>query len=147
MGTVEQLVDEHEVVLNGLLVELAKVAPPQLDEAVEELEDQGGIGVALGDGDEVDVLVLDVAEGGAAEGEDGRPDLGVRDDLDAEDVGETGPAVVPKGAEDEVLALLVEDEDAGQHDVAGRRVVCVPRAHQIPNTYVKVRCRVVGCLR
>lgn len=59
-----------------------------------------------------------MAKGGAPEGQDGRAHLGVGDDLDAEDVGETGAAVVAEGAEDEVLALLVEDEDARQH---GRR--------------------------
>ncbi len=56
-----------------------------------------------------------MAEGCAAESEDGGADLGVRDDLDAEDVCEAGAAVVAKGAEDEVFALLVEDEDAGEH--------------------------------
>jgi hypothetical protein len=32
--------------------------------------------------------------------------------LDAEDIGETRAAVVPEGAKYEVLALLVEDENA-----------------------------------
>ena len=59
--------------------------------------------------------MLDVAEGGGAEGEDRRPDLRVGDDLDAEDIGQSGSAVVAEGAKDEVLALLVEDEDARYH--------------------------------
>lgn len=59
--------------------------------------------------------MLDVAEGGAAQCQDGRSDLGIGDDLDAEDVGKARAAVVAKGAEDEVLALLVEDEHAGEH--------------------------------
>jgi hypothetical protein len=54
-----------------------------------------------------------MAKGGASEGKNGRPDLGVGDDLDAKDVCEARATVVPEGAEDEVLALLVEDEDAG----------------------------------
>jgi hypothetical protein len=120
--TVEKLVNKDEVVLNSLLIELPKVAPPQLDEAVEELEDQGGIGIALGDGDEVDVLMLDMAEGGAAEGQDGRTNLRVRDDLDAENIGEARSAVVPEGTEDEVLALLIEDQNAGQHVAGVERV-------------------------
>lgn len=62
--------------------------------------------------------MFDVAEGRAAEREDGRADLRVRDDLDAEDVGQSGSAVVSKRAKYEVLALLVEDQDSGQH-VAG----------------------------
>lgn len=60
-----------------------------------------------------------MAEGRAAEREDRRPDLHVGDDLDAEDVGEARAAVVPEGAEDEVLAFLVEDEDAGEHGGEG----------------------------
>jgi hypothetical protein len=56
-----------------------------------------------------------MAEGGAAEREDGRADLGVADDLDAEDIGETRAAVVAKRTEDQVLALLVENEYPGQH--------------------------------
>ena len=59
--------------------------------------------------------MLDMAEGGAAEGEDGRADLWVADDLDAEHVGEARAAVVAEGPEDQVLALLVEYEDPGQH--------------------------------
>lgn len=113
--TIEQLIDKHEVVLNSLLIKLAKVAPAEANQAVQKLKDESGIGIALGDGDQVDVLVLDMAEGGASEGEDRRPDLGVRDHLNPEDVGQAGSAVVAEGAEDEVLALLVEDEDAGQH--------------------------------
>lgn len=53
--------------------------------------------------------MLDVAERCGAEGEDGRADLGVGDDLDAKDVGEAGAAVVAEGAEDEVFSFLVED--------------------------------------
>lgn len=113
--TIQQLVDQHEVVLDGLLVKLAKVPLSQLDQPVEELKDQRGIGVALGDGHQVDVFVLDMAKGRASERQDGRPHLGVGDDLDAKDVGKARPAVVAKGAEDEVFALLIEDEHAGEH--------------------------------
>jgi hypothetical protein len=35
--------------------------------------------------------------------------------LNAEDIGEARASVVAKRPEDQVLALLVEDEDAGQH--------------------------------
>lgn len=116
---VEQLVNKDEVVLDGLLVKLAKVAATQLDQAVQEFEDKSSIGIALGDGHQIDVLVLDMAEGGAAESENGRADLGVADDLDSEDVGESGAAVVSEGAKDQVLAFLVEDEDSGQHRDVG----------------------------
>ena len=63
--------------------------------------------------------MLDVTEGGGAEGEDRGADGGIGDDLDAEDVGEAGTAVLAVGTEDEVLAFLVEDEEAGEH-CAGR---------------------------
>lgn len=56
-----------------------------------------------------------MAERRASKRQDGRAHLGIRDDLDAKDIGESGSAVVAEGAENEVLALLVEDEDAGQH--------------------------------
>ena len=56
-----------------------------------------------------------MAEGGAAEGQDRGSDLGVADDLDAEYVRQSWSAVIAEGPEDEVLALLVEDEDPGEH--------------------------------
>jgi hypothetical protein len=64
-----------------------------------------------------------MAEGGRAERQDGRAHLGVGDDLDAEDVGEARAAVVAEGAEDEVLALLIEDKDAGEHGGVFREAV------------------------
>lgn len=54
-------------------------------------------------------------ESGAAEGEDGRADRRVGDDLNAEDIGEARAHVLAEGAQDEQLALLVEEEDAGEH--------------------------------
>lgn len=62
--TIEQFVNEHKVILHGLLVELAEVALAQQDKPVEELEDQRGIGIALSHCDYVDVLVFDMAKGG-----------------------------------------------------------------------------------
>jgi len=57
-----------------------------------------------------------MAEGGGAQGEDGAPHLRVRDDLNAEDICEPRSTVAAKCAEDEVLALLIEDKNAAQHD-------------------------------
>lgn len=65
--------------------------------------------------------MLHMAEGCGPEGEDWRPYLGVRDDLDAEDIGESRTAVIPEGAEYEVLAFLVEYEDSREHCGGGRR--------------------------
>lgn len=56
-----------------------------------------------------------MTEGCGAESKDGRADLSIGDDLDAEDVGKAGAAVVAKGAKDEVLTFLIEDENAGKH--------------------------------
>jgi hypothetical protein len=63
-----------------------------------------------------------MAKRGRAEGQNGRAYLGVGDDLDAEDVGKARAAVVAEGAKDEVLALLIEDEDAGEHGGGGEGV-------------------------
>ena len=59
--------------------------------------------------------MLDMAKGGGPESQDWRTDEGIGDDLDAEDICQTRAAVVAKGAKDEVLALLVEDEYARDH--------------------------------
>lgn len=115
LHTVEQLVDQYKVILNGFFVKLAKVTLPQLDQSIQKLEYQGGIRVALGDGHQIDILVLDMAEGSASKGQYGRSNLRIGNDLDAKDVGEAGPTVIAKGAEDEVLALLIENEDTGDH--------------------------------
>lgn len=61
---IQQLVDQHKVVFDSLLVEFAKISLPQAYQAVQELEDEGGIGIALGDGDQIYIFVLDMAEGG-----------------------------------------------------------------------------------
>lgn len=57
--------------------------------------------------------MLDMAKCGASEGKDGRSDLSVGDDLNSKDVGKTRTTVVSEGAEDKVLALLIEHKDAG----------------------------------
>jgi len=46
--------------------------------------------------------------------------LRVRNDLNTEDVCESRPAVRAKGAKDEVLALLIEQKDPGEHGETGR---------------------------
>ena len=59
--------------------------------------------------------MLNMAKGRRAESEYRRADLGIGDDLYAKHIGKAGPAVISKGAKDEVLALLIEDENAGEH--------------------------------
>jgi len=41
--TVDELVDEHEIVLHRFLVELAKVGPRDGNETIEEFEDEGSV--------------------------------------------------------------------------------------------------------
>ena len=57
---VEQLVDDDEVVADRLLLELLEVLGEDLDDLVQEEEDLGGVCVALGQGEEVEVVVADV---------------------------------------------------------------------------------------
>ena len=52
---VEELVDDDEVVADGFFLEGFEVFGEDGDEAVEEEEDGGGVGVAFGEGEEVEV--------------------------------------------------------------------------------------------
>lgn len=113
--TIQQLVDEHEITLHCLLIKLPKISLPQRNQPVQKLKHQRRVRIALRHRYQVYVLVLHMTERCAAEREDGRADLRVRDDLDAKDVREAGAAVLTEGAEDEVLTFLIEDEDAGEH--------------------------------
>lgn len=84
--TIEQLIDEHKVGLDGLLVKLAKVRSADIDDSIAKFKHQGRIRVPLCERNNVQVLVSDVEEGGRTEGDDGRTHVSVGDDLDAEDV-------------------------------------------------------------
>lgn len=55
---VEQLVDNNEVIADGLLLHIFEVALEDCHEGVEEGEDQHCVVIFLGDGDEVEVVVL-----------------------------------------------------------------------------------------
>ena len=57
---VQQFVDDDKVVADALLLEFLKVLGEDLDDLVHEKEYLGGIGVALGDGEHVEVIVFDV---------------------------------------------------------------------------------------
>ena len=113
--TIQQFIYKHKVVLHGLLIKLPKVAPPKPNQPIQKLEDERRIGITLCDRDDVDVLVLNMAESCRAQGQDGRPDLGVRDDLNAKDISKARAAILSKGAEDQILPFLIEDEDTGKH--------------------------------
>lgn len=57
---IKELVDDDEVVADRLLLEDLEVLGEDLDQLVEEEEDLGGVGVALGEGEDVEVVVADV---------------------------------------------------------------------------------------
>ena len=72
-----------------------------------------------------------MTECGRTEREDRTSDLRIGDDLDAEDVCQTWTAVISKGAEDEILAFLIEDKNSGEH--------LVTLAVVVPCWFVKLR--------
>ena len=90
--TIQQLINQYKVILNRLLIKLAEIPPTQDDKTVEKLQDQGCIGVALGHGDQTDILVLNMSECGRAQSQNGRSYLRIGDDLDAKDVCKAGTA-------------------------------------------------------
>ncbi|KAL8984656.1 MAG: hypothetical protein Q9177_004639, partial [Variospora cf. flavescens] len=57
---VEELIDDDEVVADGFLLERLEVFGEDGDEAVEEEEEGGWVGVAFRQGEEVEVRVSDV---------------------------------------------------------------------------------------
>lgn len=73
--TIEQLVDEHKVVLDVLLTDLAKVGCHDVAHFVQELEHHGGIDILLGDGCQPDIGALDMEEAGTGNVGDRGPNL------------------------------------------------------------------------
>lgn len=69
--TIQKLVDQHKVVLDVLLADLAEICSHDVTHLVEELEDHGGVDILLGDGSQPDVGALDVEEAGAGDVGDG----------------------------------------------------------------------------
>lgn len=65
--TVQELVDEHKVVLDVLLADLAKVGRHDVTHLIEELEHHGGVDILLGDSRQPDVGALDMKEAGAGD--------------------------------------------------------------------------------
>lgn len=51
----------------------------------------------------------------ASQRQDRAPNRRIANNLDAKDISQPWATVVAEGAEDEVFAFLVEDEDAGEH--------------------------------
>ena len=65
--TIQDLVDEDEVVLDVVLGDFAKVVLHDLHHLVQELEHHGGVDILLGDGRHPDVGTLYVEETGAGD--------------------------------------------------------------------------------
>lgn len=63
--TIQQLIDEHKVVLDVLLADLAEVGGHDVTHFVKELKHHGGVDILLGDGCQPDVGALHVEEAGA----------------------------------------------------------------------------------
>lgn len=79
-----------------------------MNQPVQKLKHQGCIRIALRNRHQVYILMLNMAERRRAKRQDGRSDLGVGYDLDAEDVCEAGTAIVAKSAEYKVFAFLIK---------------------------------------
>lgn len=75
LPTIEQLVDEHKVVLDVLLADLAKVGCHDVAHLVKELEHHGGVDILLCDRRQPDVGALDMEEAGAGNISHRGPDL------------------------------------------------------------------------
>lgn len=65
--TIEELIDQHEVIFNIFLGNLSEVALHDFHHFEQELEDHGGVDILLGNGRQPDVGPLDVHEAGAGD--------------------------------------------------------------------------------
>lgn len=136
---VQQLVDEHEVVLDILLVDLAEVRLHHLREPDEELEHHGAVDVLLGDRGQPDVGSADVEERRARDVGDGRADLLARVyHVHAERVHRVAADIVAVHARYQHLALVVVHEQTADHgdDGAGHNLL-TRRSSSVP----KFSCR------
>jgi hypothetical protein len=105
--TVDQLIYEHKIVLDSLLIDLSKIRLGNQDEPVAELEHQGGVGVtpssvcqpahkalrnnALCHHNDIQVVDPDVKETGRPKRDDWRSHVAIRDNLYPEHVCDRPP--------------------------------------------------------
>jgi hypothetical protein len=55
---IEEFVDNHEIVTDGLFLDVFKVAFEDIDKGVKEGEDHDCVVIFLGDGDQVEIVML-----------------------------------------------------------------------------------------
>lgn len=114
--TIEELVDEHKVVLDVLLGDLAKVGLHDVDDLEEELKDHGSVDILLGHCGEPYVGPLYVEERGPGDVGNRRPDLLPRVyHVNPEGVDGVPAYVVPVHPGYEHLALVVVHEQPADH--------------------------------
>ena len=74
--------------------------------------------------------------------------LGIRDDLYPEDVGEPGSTVAAKGAEDKILAFLVKDQYSAEHGACLYDVAELPGVMEVRRiANIKIHARSIGALQ
>lgn len=86
--TIQQLINKHKIILDTLFVKLAKICFPQSPQPLQELKHQCCVRIAFRDRDQIYVLMSDVGKGCRPEGQYGRPDVDIGNDLDSKYVRE-----------------------------------------------------------
>mmetsp|Transcript_27984 Transcript_27984/g.46928 ORF Transcript_27984/g.46928 Transcript_27984/m.46928 type:complete len:204 (+) Transcript_27984:834-1445(+) len=109
---VQKLVDDDKVVPDALLLNLLKILLEHVDGLVQEHQDHGGVGVSVGDSQEIDVVGLDVDVGDTVLLGDGlHVEFLLLHDAGDESLGAPERDVSTVVSADEDFALGIEDED------------------------------------
>lgn len=85
--TVQKLINQDKVVLDSFFVKFAEIAASNIDNAVTKLKNHGSVGVPLCYCNDIQILMSHVKERRRAKSDDWRSYIGVRDDLNAKDIG------------------------------------------------------------
>ena len=139
---IQDLVDEHKVVLDVFLADLPEVVLHDIDNLQEELEYHGGVHVLLGDGRQPEVGSLDVKVRGSRNVRHWRPHLtpGV-DNVNSEGVHSIAPDIIPVDSGDENLALVVVAKQPPDHGGGGGEGELFQQIQILPAASVSVQ----GC--
>lgn len=113
---VQQLVDEHKVVLHVLFADLAEVALHHLADLPEKLEHHRCVHILLGDRGDPDVRLLDVKERGTRNVGHRRSDLlSGMNDVHSKRVHRIPADVIPVHPTYQHFSLVVVDEQTADH--------------------------------